>query len=256
MNYFKNLSLVNISEYIDGQLIVEKQKRINGYDYLYEISTFGRVKSLNGNNPKIRKAYFCKGYLYVDLYKNNVRAKFKIHRLVGMAFIKNPNNKPEINHKWGKKTDNRVSELEWVTGSENKKHAYGIGLSKPFMLGRKGKLCHRSRRVVQYSLDGEFIKSFDSMTDVEQELEVSGISSVCLGRRPHAGGFRWFFEGEVDLSKSVFIHERKVVQFDVAGRKIGEFESISAAARSSKIQASGISTCCRGRNSTAGGFMW
>ena len=68
------------------------------------------------------------GYSYVVLYKNKKRKHFKVHRLVAMAFLKNPKNKPEVNHKQGIKSDNRVTELEWNTTSENVQHAYDTGL--------------------------------------------------------------------------------------------------------------------------------
>ena len=89
----------------------------------YEISTMGRVRN-------IRTGYILKtyddgrGYLRVKLHRVNLR----VHILVAKAFIPNPDNKPEVNHKKGKKNDARASQLEWVTPSENVKHAYKFGL--------------------------------------------------------------------------------------------------------------------------------
>lgn len=103
----------------------------------YEISDLGNVK--NVTTGKIRKNQIDKdGYLWVSLYKNNKPFNAKIHRLIALAFIPNPDNKPTVNHKDGNKKNNDISNLEWSTSSENNKHAYDIGLKIPHkMLGEK-----------------------------------------------------------------------------------------------------------------------
>ena len=96
-------------------------KDIEGYEGLYMISSWGRVKRIRDNsflNPEITK----KGYLRVSLYKNKTRKHFKIHRLVAFAFIDNADNKPQINHKDGNKINNSFTNLEWCTDEENKEH--------------------------------------------------------------------------------------------------------------------------------------
>jgi hypothetical protein len=106
----------------------------------YKISNLGRVKSLpkkwiiQNNNIQITKERFKKnfktngGYLQVDLSKNTKRYHKYLHRLLAEAFILNPENKPEVNHIDGNKLNNNLKNLEWVTSSENKKHAFKIGL--------------------------------------------------------------------------------------------------------------------------------
>jgi hypothetical protein len=103
----------------------------------YDVSSLGRVRSINrlcGNRPGITKGKLLKpfvnkrGYLEVNLYKNSKSTAKIIHRLVAQAFIPNDNNKPQVNHIDGNKLNNKVSNLEWMSNSENQKHAYSLGL--------------------------------------------------------------------------------------------------------------------------------
>lgn len=99
----------------------------------YRISTRGRVISLKGNIPRILKqAIGNHGYPVVVLYNKGTKQMKLVHRLVAAAFIPNPENKPEINHIDGNKTNNNVSNLEWIASSENNKHAIQEGLCIPF----------------------------------------------------------------------------------------------------------------------------
>lgn len=116
---------------------------IEGYEGLYEISNHGRVQSLeriivNSNGvSKIVKAKILKpiinqlGYARVSLCKKGIKMKSaRVHRLVALSFIPNPQNKKTVNHIDGNKLNNHIKNLEWATCSENCKHAYSIGLSK------------------------------------------------------------------------------------------------------------------------------
>lgn len=117
-------------------------KDVIGFEGKYQISNFGRIKSLNYNNThkeKIMKLSLDKyGYTKLSIAKNNKDYSKTIHRLVAQAFIPNPENKSQINHKNGVKTDNRVENLEWCTVSENHKHAFKNKLRE----NRKGEDCN------------------------------------------------------------------------------------------------------------------
>lgn len=108
-------------------------KPIPGHEEYYEVSNLGRVRriksSAGAKAGRILKGYLDSiGYLGVTLSINGKVRGFFIHRLVAMTFIPNPENKREVNHKDGNKTNNSVSNLEWATRSENVMHAYNTGL--------------------------------------------------------------------------------------------------------------------------------
>ena len=98
---------------------MELWKDIEGFDG-YQISTWGNVRH---HGKSIKPYYNHKGYLKASLYKNGVNHKKRINRLVAQAFIPNPNNYPQVNHKDGNKENNSVTNLEWVTGEMNIEHA-------------------------------------------------------------------------------------------------------------------------------------
>lgn len=117
-------------------------KDIEGYEGFYQVSNFGTIKSLSryikfGNktrysNERILKFHKDKdGYKKVILQKSGKAQNYLIHRLVAQAFIPNPDNKPQINHKDGDKQNNKVDNLEWCTPSENMIHAFKTELCQP-----------------------------------------------------------------------------------------------------------------------------
>ena len=112
----------------------EQWKPIEGTDGAYEVSNSGKIRSNNylghGGQKELSLAKDQKGYLRVRIFMAGTRKTVKVHREVAKAFIPNPDNKPEVNHKDGNKENNRVDNLEWSTSLENTLHAYETGLKE------------------------------------------------------------------------------------------------------------------------------
>ena len=168
-------------------------KDVKEYEGLYQISNFGRVKSLkryvntNGNSKRLVNEKILKqtidntGYYVVSLWKNNQHLRAHIHRLVAENFIVNKNNKPYVNHIDGNKLNNNIKNLEWCTPRENNVHAYKYGLNPS------------RKKVNQYDLKGNFIKTWNSIKEANIFYKTSHISECCNNKsnRNITKGFLW-----------------------------------------------------------------
>lgn len=153
----------------------EEWQDIAGYEGLYQVSNLGRVKSLNYKRTGkeiILVPGNCRGYLFVTLYKNGKVKSYYLHRLVGQAFLENPDNSPEVNHIDQNKQNNCISNLEWCSSKYNNRYsnAKKVGCFK----------------------DGKLIKKYDAIADVEKEgFYQSNVIRCCQGKRKSAGGYHW-----------------------------------------------------------------
>lgn len=164
-------------------------KEIEGYEGLYMISNFGRVKTLNYNHTGKEKILLpqtnSNGYYHISLCKDGVRKTYRIHRLVAIHFISNPNNYNVVNHKDENKKNNNVENLEWCTQYYNTN--YGTANSK--------KSVNKKIKVKQFDLSGKLIKIWDSASDAAKYIGgfQAHISGCCNGKRLTAYGFKWSF---------------------------------------------------------------
>lgn len=168
-------------------------KDIPNYEGLYQVSNYGKIKSLERYNykghhnlEKILKQSKCKnGYYYVALCKDKKIKYYQVHRLVAQTFLDNKNNYKCVNHIDGNKLNNNVSNLEFCNHSYNEKEAYRIGLKKTI-------------KTAQYDLDGNLIKIYSSRVEASKESGAcaSCIWRVCEGKSNTAGGYVWKYVDE------------------------------------------------------------
>lgn len=165
-------------------------KDVVGYEDKYMVSNLGRIKSVryyNGRNEAIRKLTPDKdGYLTVVLCKNNKPKTLKVHRLVAEAFVPNLSNLPQVNHKNGVKSDNRVENLEWCDGK------YNVNYSHSYIY--HDSITHIMKPVIQLSMKGEFIRKFESTRAAAREIGTtnnSHISEACNGVLKQYKGYIW-----------------------------------------------------------------
>lgn len=138
-----------------------------------------------------------KGYLYVDLYKNGIKQRAYIHRLVAEAFIDNPTNKPYVNHIDGDPSNNNVSNLEWCTPLENVEHA-----SKTIRTMKQYILANFKRQKAIKQLDrksGRLLNVFSSINEASKKTGIPSSNIVCVlkGRQAYTRDCVWQYVKEV-----------------------------------------------------------
>lgn len=149
----------------------------------YEVNQNGEVRnSKTGLIRKLQKTNT--GYLQVELIKGNIIRNRRVHRLVALAFLPNPYNKEQVNHINGDKQDNRVENLEWVTQDENIRHSQEIGLSQ------------KAIGVVQYTLEGEYVNEYESLTLAAKVVsgKTCSIHNCCKGTQKQHKNYVWRFK--------------------------------------------------------------
>lgn len=189
-------------EKIVNSPFVEIWKNIINYEGLYQVSNYGRIKSLNrtdSNNhkifEKILKPIFSGTANTINLYKNGYKQRVSIHRIVANHFIPNLFNYPIINHLNGNKKDNRFTNLEWCTYSINHKHAYEIGLKQP----KRGEESHLAKLTQK---DVEKIRFLYKTTDLTQSnlAQIFNVQLKCI--YSILNEFTWKTENQLEPRKT------------------------------------------------------
>ena len=188
---------------------MENWKDIKGYEGFYQVSDLGRVKSLERDvyypngiimrhmEEKILVQRLNKhGYAYINLCLNGKPKSITVHRLVAEAFIPNPENKPQVNHKDEVKTNNSVENLEWCDSAYNAN--YGTRIQRCIQNHKYPKLGNHPRAKVVFC--EELNKTFDCAKSAQEELGIdrSCVGKACKGKQKTAGGFHWRYADEND----------------------------------------------------------
>lgn len=198
---------------------LEIWKDIKNYEGLYQVSNMGRVKSLNYHNTKEERILKQKkdkyGYYRVVLCRNKIKKDCLVHRLVASAFLPNPNNLPQVNHRDENKQNNCASNLEFCTAKYNAN--YGTR-NERMSKAQKGKIIPQYQKdiiskaksipILQFSKSGNIIlRKWDSAVQAEKELNInhSSILRCCKGKLNSAGKYKWmYYEDYINRMNNYF----------------------------------------------------
>lgn len=226
----------NTHEYASDQ---EVWKPIQGFEDRYAVSSKGRVKNIKTGRV-LKNCSTTHGYAAVWLCKGDgtKRKCVMVHRLMAQAFIPNPLNLQQVNHKDENKSNNDMSNLEWVTASQNIRHS----------------IHQRSCKINQYTLDGEFIRTWETSKQIKRELgfDNGSIIKSCKGKLKQAYGYKWEYTDPSQQHK----FNRPVAALTMDGDLICEYKNAAEASRSLKIRASLIHFCLNGTYKSTNGLRF
>lgn len=219
----------------------------------YSVSDNGEVRKDTTN--RLMKLQIQQGYSHVTIQINRKPKRFRVHRLVAEAFIPNPDGKPYVNHIDGNRQNNSVTNLEWVTPAENTRHAVDTGLMLPT----------RERAVVQFSLDGEKIAEYVSISAAARKTNSKDekICLCCQLQREQHNGYQWRYKNEcgekLQKIKEYTTKPKKVAQINPkTGEVIAIYNSMTQAAKAVGGTQSAITHVIKGdkQTKTHKGFGW
>ena len=263
--------MCNMEQGIKTSPVVETWVDIEGYEGMYQVSTLGRVRSLDrvvrGANAYstdytirlkgriLNKGTALNGYQFVVLSKEGKHKHATVHRLVAEAFIPNTDNLPEINHKDENKANNVVSNLEWCDRSYNVN--YGTSLEK------RSRKCFKC--IEQLTLDGQHVAYYESTSELVRlskgRYESTAISNAARGRSSCSGGYKWRYVEKTD--DMVFTTEpilpnkyEAVEQLTLDGQHVAYYPNPTAAANAVGVVPETIRKALKGETKTSKGYRW
>ena len=210
-------------------------KDIEGYEGAYEVSNLGRVHSIphrtfrgiSGVDHILPQYDNGHGYMAVELWKGDKSKRCYVHRLVASAFIPNPNNYPQVNHKDEDKSNNNVSNLEWCTCSYNNTYNNLKERARQTYI-KNG----NSTLIDLYTKDGKFIKTYESANEVGKDGFVRrAVYNVCYHRNRTHKGYVFCFHGEKPISgfQKPDKTPKKVYKFDSEKKLVNVYPSVAQA---------------------------
>lgn len=217
-------------------------KDIPGYEGLYQASTLGRIRSLRSGEAKVMKQVDhgrgARKYKQIQFSIKKQDINYGVHRLIGLTFIPNPENKPEIDHIDGNPSNNRVDNLRWATRIEN--------ANNPISMERR------------HAYRGEKHHFYGKKHSEESKIKMSIAASKRVGAlNPFYGKTHTKETRRAISEKHLGTGCVPVIQLSKDGEFIKEWPGIIYAAAALGISsASSISECCRGKRKTIGGFRW
>lgn len=248
-------------------------KDIEGFEGLYKVSNLGRVASVHRYNrgrifgDKIKQPSIDKrNRITMELNRYGKAYRFVLARLVAKAFIPNPDNLPQVNHKDENPLNNVVTNLEWCTAKYNCNYGTRVQRIKE----------KQNMAIMQYTLDGEFVAEYDSMHIAADAIkqDAGHICDCCLGKRSYAYGYFWRYKDDelYEIAKKRLAKKieqgRKsradkfaekalnVIQLDMNGNYIQTFQSTKLAAIAVGSYTPCIINCCNGKTKHVKGYKF
>lgn len=215
----------------------------------YFITEDGKCYNQNTGKYLVGQKNYRNGYFSYNItMPDGSKKRLYAHRLVAMAFIPNPENKTQINHIDGDKTNNSVDNLEWVTPRENQEHAVDRELRK-------------FKHVFCFSKDKKLVAEYKNIREASKAVNVSaGLIEQEVNKeiKTLTGNFYWSYSKTLTKIKNYGNagKAKEVYQYDSDGKFINSYQSTGIAARSIGGNSSHIGECCRGKIKTYKGFVW
>ena len=253
LNPFYNICRIASSRLgVKASQITKNKQRISKLNQSQEtknkISNTLKLKKIKRTlEEKNRISLKLKGIPFTESHKDNISKSLKIYSNNRTISHKKNLLKSLINNKHflGLKHTDEYKEYmsDYKTNYWNNLKSKGIG----------------GKKVIQYDLNGNYIKTWNYITHAQKELKIYNITNACKGINNTAGGFKWQYESDGLIYKredKINPNFRKIIQYDINGNKIKIWDSIIMAANELNLNATNISQVCRGKGKTSGGYIW